>query len=204
VPRRVRTSRTAATGQTLRVDPDSLNAYLDQVLIGGRERRPIVLVDFQPEWPVRFERERARILDALGDVARVIEHIGSTAVPGLAAKPIVDILVTVADPDDESAFTPALERAGYVLRVREPGHCMFRTPDRAVQVHVWGQSDPEAGRYLTFRDRLRASEDDRKAYERLKRELAVRDWEDVNHYAQAKGSLIEAILARSREGCDSR
>jgi GrpB-like predicted nucleotidyltransferase (UPF0157 family) len=194
------TRATASAGQTLSVDPDSLNAYLDQVLIGGRERRTIVLVDSQAEWGVRFERERARILDALGDVACVIEHVGSTAVPGLAAKPIVDILVTVADPDDESAFTPALERAGYVLRVREPGHRMFRTPDRAVQVHVWGQSDPEVGRYLTFRDRLRASEDDRKAYERLKRELAARDWEDVNHYAQAKGDLIEAILARSRAG----
>jgi GrpB-like predicted nucleotidyltransferase (UPF0157 family) len=169
------------------------------VLVGGRERGPIVLIDPRPEWPQRFERERARILAALGDVARAIEHIGSTAVSGLAAKPIVDVLVTVADPDEESAFTPALERAGYVLRVREPGHRMFRTPDRDVHVHVWGRDDPEVGRYLAFRDRLRASAEDREAYERLKRELAGREWEDANHYAQAKGSLIEAILARARE-----
>jgi GrpB-like predicted nucleotidyltransferase (UPF0157 family) len=158
-----------------------------------------VLADASPEWPVRFERERARLLAALGPVARAIEHIGSTAVPGLAAKPVVDVLVTVADPDVEAAYAPALERAGYLPRVREPGHRMFRTPDRSVHVHVWGRDDPEVGRYLAFRDRLRASREDRQAYERLKRELAGREWEDANHYAQAKGGLIEAILARAHE-----
>jgi GrpB-like predicted nucleotidyltransferase (UPF0157 family) len=179
------------------VDPHELNAHADGVLIGGREPGRVVLVDSDPAWPARFERERARILAALGDGARRVEHIGSTAVPGLAAKPIVDILVTVADADDETAFVPRLERAGYVLRVREPGHRLLRTPDVSVHVHVWAETDPEVDRYTAFRDRLRSSADDRTAYERLKRELATRDWDDIGHYSYAKGSLIEAVLTRT-------
>ena len=107
-----------------------------------------------------------------------------------------DILVTVDNPDDEAAFAPALVHAGYELRVREAGHRMFRTPRRDVHVHVWADDDAEVGRYLALRDRLRASRDDRAAYERLKRELASRDWDDMNHYAEAKGELIEALIAR--------
>jgi GrpB-like predicted nucleotidyltransferase (UPF0157 family) len=166
-------------------------------LIGGRERRKIVIVEPDPAWPVRFRAERERIAAALGPRALRIEHIGSTSVPGLAAKPIVDLQVTVADPDDEPAFVPALEAAGYVLRVREPGHRMLRTPELDVHVHVWRDGDPAADRDLAFRDRLRASAEDRDAYERLKRELATRDWEHMNAYADAKGPLIEAILARA-------
>src|SRR5438876_1020098 len=98
------------------------DAYLDGVLIGGREKREIVIVDYDSCWPARYERARARVRHALGSLALRIEHIGSTAVPGLAAKPIVDVLVTVADPEDETLTVPALEAAGYELRVREPGH----------------------------------------------------------------------------------
>jgi GrpB-like predicted nucleotidyltransferase (UPF0157 family) len=181
------------------VDPAELDAYLDGVLIGPREPGPVTLMDWDPAWPARYERERARIRRALGGAARRIEHIGSTSVRGLAAKPIIDILVTVADVNDEAAFVARLERAGYVLRVREPAHRMFRTPDAGVHVHVLDDSDEEADRYLVFRDRLRASADDRSAYERLKRELAIRDWEEIGHYADAKGPLIETILARARE-----
>jgi len=178
------------------VDPRELEAYLDRVLIGDREPGPVVLVEWDPAWPARFERERTRICQALGSVARRVEHIGSTSVPGLAAKPIVDILVTVPDINDEGAVVGRLERAGYVLRVREPGHRMFRTPDLSVHIHVLGDGDEEADRYLTFRDRLRSSLEDRMAYERLKRELATCDWEEIGLYADAKGPLIETILAR--------
>ena len=125
------------------------------------------------------------------------EHIGSTSVPGLAAKPIIDVLVTVADADDETTLVPAMTSAGYQLRVREAGHRMFRTPDRDVHIHVWGDSDPEVLRYLRFRDRLRTSAEDRRSYEQLKRELSGREWPDMNHYANAKGVLIEQILARA-------
>ena len=177
------------------MDPAELDAYLDRVLIGPREPGPVTLEEWDPAWPARYERERARIRRALGG----IEHIGSTSVRGLAAKPIIDILVTVADVNDDEAFVARLERAGYVLRIREPGHRMFRTPGVGVHVHVLGDSDEEADRYLVFRDRLRASADDRIAYERLKRELAIRDWEEIGHYADAKGPLIETILVRARE-----
>jgi GrpB-like predicted nucleotidyltransferase (UPF0157 family) len=177
------------------VDPE-LQAQLDRVLVGGIEKRPIVIVEYDPRWPARFEHERDRVKAALGATALAVEHIGSTAVPGLAAKPVVDLLVTVTDPEDE-ALVGVLEQAGYVLRVREPGHRMFRTPERDVHVHVWRDSDPEVARYVRFRDRLRDSPDDRQAYERLKRELASRVWGDMNEYAQAKGELIEEIIARA-------
>jgi GrpB-like predicted nucleotidyltransferase (UPF0157 family) len=166
-------------------------------IIGPPQPGPVTLVEWDPAWPARFEHEAARIRGALGSVARRVEHIGSTSVPGLAAKPVVDILLTVNDPDAEADFLPALEAAGYVLRVREPRHRMFRTPDLGVHVHVHADDDPECDRVLVFRDRLRTDAADRAAYERLKRELAVRDWADRQQYADAKGPLVEAIIARA-------
>src|SRR5215216_4030399 len=128
------------------------DADLDRVLIGGRERRDIVIADYVASWPRRFEVERNRIAGALGSRALRIEHIGSTAVPGLAAKPIVDILVDVARLEDAD-----LARAGYVLRVREDDHRMFRTPELDVHVHVWPTGHPDIAAQLAFRDRLRTS-----------------------------------------------
>ncbi len=174
--------------------PD-LDAVLNAVLIGGREEREIVIVDYSPTWARRFEEESARIAAALSTVACRIEHIGSTAVPGLAAKPIVDILVAVEDPEDEEAYVPALEGAGYVLRVREPGHRMFRTPGRDVHVHVWRSGSDDERRLLVFRDRLRRNPEDRLEYERTKRELAGR-WSDMNYYAGAKSDVIDRIMER--------
>ena len=127
----------------------------DGFLIGDIERRDIVLLDYDPSWPARFEDEWARITAALGAELMRVEHIGSTSVPGLAAKPIVDVLVTVADAENETRYLPALQRAGYVLRVREPGHRMVRTPELDVHVHVLSDEDPAATAHLAFRDRLR-------------------------------------------------
>ncbi len=169
---------------------------LDRVLIGGREKREIVIADYDATWPSRFADQRARICLALGATALRIEHIGSTAVPGLGAKPVIDVLVTVEDPEDDSALLPAMQSAGYELRVRERGHRMFRTPEHDVHVHVWADADPEVDRYLTFRDRLRTSPEDRAAYEQLKRNLATREWSDMNEYADAKTELITAIITR--------
>ena len=174
--------------------PGMDDAYLDRVLVGGRERREIVIADYDERWPVRFSEERSRIAAALGDRALRIEHIGSTAVPGLAAKPIVDVLVEVARLDDAE-----LARAGYVLRVREEGHRMFRTPELDVHVHVSPSGHPDIAAQLAFRDRLRESAEDRAAYAALKRTLAERDWEDMNYYAEAKGALIREIRARAGE-----
>ena len=104
------------------------------------------------------------------------------------------MLVTVDDVEAEQAYGPALEAAGYVLRVREPGHRMFRTPSRDVHVHVWPTGSEGARRDLLFRDRLRIDAADRALYESAKRALAGRDWKDVNYYAEAKGPVIEEIL----------
>ena len=178
---------------------DDLDARLERALIGGREQRTLVVVDYDPQWPVRFAAERERIAGALGPTATRVDHIGSTAVPGLAAKPIVDILVTVTDPENEDAYVPALERAGYELRVREGGHRMLRTPARDVHVHVVPAGGAEERRYLLLRDHLRASPADRDAYAALKRTLAEREWPTMDHYAEAKAPLIEEILERARQ-----
>jgi len=168
-------------------------------LIGGPEPRPVVIVEYSEDWPRRYDAERARLAGALGARALRIEHVGSTSVPGLAAKPIVDIVVAVHDVDDEDAYRGALVDAGYVLRVREAGHRMFRTPARDVHVHLWNEGDPEVDDLLLFRDWLRIDAADRARYERLKRELATREWHDMNGYADAKGPLVNEIKTRARE-----
>jgi GrpB-like predicted nucleotidyltransferase (UPF0157 family) len=174
---------------------------LDRVLIGGREQRTIVIVDYDPSWPHRFEQEREQIARALGNRAQLIEHIGSTSVPGLAAKPIIDILVTVdaAEIEYDEQLVADLEATGYVLRVREPEHRMFRTPARDVHVHVFANGSDEIERDVLLRDRLRRSAEDRALYAMTKRELAQREWSDMNYYAEAKTDIIQEILARARE-----
>lgn len=170
-------------------------------LIGGAEKREIKIEDYDADWPKRFEAQARVITGALGRSALRVEHIGSTSVPGLAAKPIIDILVVVADSADESAYLSQLEAAGYVLRVREPDwheHRMFRTPAQDVHVHVYSAGCTEVERYLTFRERLRRNSDDRSRYERTKRELAAREWPDMNDYAEAKTEVIESIIAASQ------
>ncbi len=159
-----------------------------------------MIVDPDPAWAARFAEERARIAAVLGPVAHSIEHIGSTSVPGLAAKPIVDVLVTVEDITAEEDYLAPLLGAGYVLRTREPGHRLVRTPALDVHVHVLEADDPAAEAYLELRDRLRRSPEDRTWYEAVKRELAARDWPDMNAYSDAKTSVIEAIRARARVG----
>ena len=170
-------------------------------LIGGAEKREIKIADYDPGWPEKFEAHARVIADALGGSALRIEHVGSTSVPGLAAKPVIDILVVVPDSADESAYLSRLEAAGYVLRVREPDwneHRMFRTPERDVHVHVYSAGCTEIERTLAFRNRLRRNADDRRRYEQTKRELAAREWSDMNAYAAAKTEVIESILAASQ------
>lgn len=169
----------------------------DGVLIGGRERRDIVIVEADPAWPERFEVERTRIVEALGERALRLDHVGSTSVPGLAAKPVIDIDLSVADPDDEDSYVPALEAAGYVLRVREQGHRMLRTPALDVHVHVCAPDSDWETRHLVFRDWLRTHPDDRDLYAAVKRDLAGREWDDMNDYADAKTEIIAAIVARA-------
>ena len=161
---------------------------------------PVVLVDYDEAWPHAFAREETRIRAALGDEALQVEHTGSTSVPCLAAKPIIDILLVVADSANEAAYVPALEAAGYVLRIREPDWFEHRLlKDEKVNVHVFSSGCPEIERMLLFRDWLRGNDSDRELYERTKRELAEREWKYVQHYADAKSAVVEEIIARARE-----
>lgn len=174
-----------------------------EALIGGNEKRKIVIVDYDPRWPEKFQ-EHARIIErALGKNALAIEHVGSTSVPELAAKPIIDILVVVQDSALEASYLPALVEAGYVLRVRELDwhqHRMFRTQVLDVHVHVFSAGCVEIRRQLAFRDRVRSSAEDRSLYESVKRKLAQEDWPDMNAYARAKSDVVEQIIIRaSRE-----
>ena len=162
---------------------------------------PVVLVEYDPEWPGEFAREETRIRDALGDTALQVEHVGSTSIPGIAAKPIIDIALVVPDSADETAYVPALEAAGYTLRVREPDwfeHRLLKDTDPSVNVHVFPAGCPEIERMLRFRDHLRRDAADRELYEQTKRELAQREWKYVQHYADAKSEVVEAILERAR------
>lgn len=169
-------------------------------LIGGLEKRTIVIADYDPQWAQTFRVQAATIANALGSAALAIEHIGSTSVPGLAAKPIIDMLLVVADSSDETAYLPQLVAAGYELRVREPEfheHRMLRTPARDVHIHVFSMGSPEIDRYLVFRDWLRSDAADRHLYEQTKRRLAAQDWPDMNAYADAKSEVVAAILERA-------
>lgn len=166
--------------------------------VGGPEALTITLHDYDPAWVDRYKEHRERIRDALAPADVRIEHIGSTSVPGLAAKPIIDILVGVDDITAEEDYLDALLAAGYELRVREPGHRLVRTPERDVHVHILEWQHPAVDEYLLLRDRLRSDPDDRTLYESTKRALLASTWDDMNDYADAKTDVILAIKARAR------
>jgi len=166
---------------------------------------PIILVDSDPAWPGLFAREEARIRGILGDRVVRLEHTGSTSVPGLAAKPIIDITMTVADVLDEPAYVPDMEAAGYRLAIREHepewyDHRVFKGPDTNVNLHVFSAGCRELDRMVGFRDWLRTHDEDRELYEATKRDLVGREWKYVQNYADAKGEVVEAIAARAGIG----
>jgi len=172
-------------------------------LVGGPERVEIHLHSYDDGWPGAYLEHRTRIRAALTasgvDIEHlVIEHIGSTSVPGLAAKPIVDIVVGVPDITAEEDYLEPLLAAGYELRVREPGHRLVRTPARDVHVHLYERDDPAVAEYLLLRDRLRTDACDRDLYESTKRALLDEKWDDMNDYADAKTDVILSIKARAR------
>jgi GrpB-like predicted nucleotidyltransferase (UPF0157 family) len=160
----------------------------------------IHLEEYDPRWPELFKREAKRIRSALGDKMLRLEHVGSTSVPGLCAKPVIDILLVVKDSSDESAYVPALEKAGYLLRIREPEwfeHRLFKGPDTDINLHVFSLGAEEIDRMLRFRDWLRSQEADRKKYARVKRRLAKKKWRHIQNYADAKSSIIREIMERA-------
>jgi GrpB-like predicted nucleotidyltransferase (UPF0157 family) len=162
---------------------------------------PVLLAEPDPTWADWYTREEQRLRAALGPRALEVHHVGSTSVPGLAAKPVIDIVLVVADSSDESAYVPVLQEAGYQLKLREPDwhqHRMLIDHEPNVQVHVFSPNSSEVKRMLLFRDRLRTHAGDRNLYMRTKRELAAQRWTYVQEYADAKSSVVEAILARAR------
>jgi GrpB-like predicted nucleotidyltransferase (UPF0157 family) len=187
-------------------DPTDVAAYdeeLAKVTVGGP--RPLLgrieISGYDPDWPNWYEREEARIRAALGERVVRIEHVGSTSVPHLPAKPIIDIALEVPDSADESAYVPDLEAAGYVLRIREPEwfeHRLFKGPETEVNLHVFSAGCEEVEQMLLFRDWLRTNDDDRELYARAKRELAVRDWKYMQQYADAKTAVVHEIIGRAR------
>lgn len=173
-------------------DPRGLAA----VLVHGLKPAQVVVASHDPRWARRFTARARQLHRVLGEQARLIEHVGSTAVPGLAAKPVVDILIGIDDPDDEAAYLPALEAAGYDLTVRERQHRCLRAGDPAepVNLHCYPPGHPEIRKMLLFRDHLRRHARDRRRYEAAKRELATWQWRDMNYYAAAKSPVIAEIL----------
>ena len=162
---------------------------------------PIRLLDYDPDWPRRFEVEAKRIGEILREHALSIEHIGSTSVPGLPAKPVIDIVLVVVDSADEGAYAATLQHAGYSLHIREPGwyeHRMFKGPTNDVNLHVFSAGCPEIDRMLMFRNWLRTSESDRELYAQTKRRLVLQEWKYTQNYADAKTAVIEEIMLRAR------
>ena len=148
-----------------------------------------------------FAGQARRIRDLLGDTVLLLEHTGSTSVPGLSAKPIIDMVLAVPDSADEAAYVAPLETRGYVLRIREPDwfeHRLLKAPDLEANLHVFSAACSEIDRILMFRDWLRTHADDRALYEDTKRELAAKTWKYTQNYADAKSEVIEEIQARAR------
>jgi len=163
----------------------------------------IYLAPYDPTWPAQFEGEAAKIRAGLGDGALVLEHVGSTSIPGLAAKPIIDILLAVADSSDEDAYVPALTAQGYRLHLREPDweqHRVMKGENPYVNLHVFTAGSHEITRMLAFRDRCRTHRDEFALYAETKRALAGQVWRHVQHYANAKGEVVEAIIGRALAG----
>jgi GrpB-like predicted nucleotidyltransferase (UPF0157 family) len=160
----------------------------------------IELCAYDASWPGLYEREAQRVNAVLGDRVLLLEHVGSTSVPGLPAKPIIDVLLVVADSSREEAYVPPMEVAGYFLRIRERDwfeHRLFKGPDTNINLHVFSAGCVEIERMLGFRDHLRSNASDRELYAQTKRELASQHWNYVQEYADAKTDVVETIIARA-------
>jgi GrpB-like predicted nucleotidyltransferase (UPF0157 family) len=176
-------------------DPDPTE---DPWVNGPPAPETITIAPYNPEWPHRYQALSAEIRTALGNVALSIEHVGSTSVERLAAKDVIDIDLTVADPRDEDGYIPALERLGYVLTVREPSfhqHRCLRLAEPRANLHVFGPDCPEVIRHRMFRDWLRAHPEDRTLYEEAKR-AAVPGGGNVMDYNARKQQAIRKIYDR--------
>lgn len=187
----------AGPGPTPTSDED-----LRKVTVGERRphNAPVTVVEYDPRWPELFVQEADGVYSTLGVTALRVEHVGSTSVPGLCAKPIIDMLLVVQNSADEPSYVPALETSGYILRIREPEwfeHRLLKGPHTDINLHVFSAGASEIDRMLRFRDWLRANDADRDSYARAKRSLSQRMWRHVQHYAEAKTPVIQEIMDRA-------
>lgn len=176
--------------------------YLLAVTVGERRalNSTIYLAPYDSSWPSQFSLQANRIREALSKKVLLLEHVGSTSVPGLSAKPVIDMVLAVSNSADEPSYVPPLEEQGFVLKIREPGwfeHRLLKAPDIDGNLHVFSVGCEEIDRMLAFRDWLRVHDDDRRLYEQRKRELAARTWKHTQNYADAKSQVVQEILARA-------
>ena len=163
----------------------------------------IHLAAYDPAWPLLFARLERQKRAALGDQVLLLEHAGSTSVPGLSAKPIIDMVLAVVDSRDEASYVKPLEEQGYTLKFREPNwyeHRLLKPPQIDGNLHVFSDGCEEIEQMLLFRDWLRNHPEDRLLYEGTKQRLAAQTWKYTQNYADAKTEVIQQILARARRG----
>jgi len=166
------------------------------------EREEIELVPHIPEWEALFKKEAERLSSVLGDTLLQIHHIGSTAIPGILAKPIVDILPTVKDIHAVDRLTPSLEALGYEAKGEfgMPGRRYFiKSQDgkRLFNVHIFEEGHPDVERHLRFRDYMRSHPEDAAAYSDLKKELVKQSSDDMERYCWGKEDFVKAIEVRA-------
>ena len=170
-------------------------------LLGEPGGDPVEIEPYDSGWPVRFSEWKTRLSAALTPTEVTIHHVGSTSVEGLAAKPVIDVLVIVPDVDEEDAYLPGIESCGVPLRGREPDHRYFRPPKgapRVVQVHVADTTGDWGRDHLLFRDYLRAHPRACDAYAEVKQELVVTYRNDRLAYNEGKTEFILDTLEAAR------
>ncbi|WP_096877175.1 GrpB family protein [Oenococcus oeni] len=175
--------------------------YTESVTLGQVKQNPqISLQPYDTGWIKSYREEEERIKTALQEKALLIEHVGSTSVPGLSFKPIIDILLLVRDSSKEDDYVPNLITKGYVLRIREPEwyeHRMFKSKTKDINLHVFSLGCKEAQEMLNFRNWLRINDHDRLQYEAAKQELVSKKWQAVQEYADAKTPIVKRIKERA-------
>lgn len=179
-----------------------------QYLSERTEPAAIEIVDYDPAWPAQYERLQTRIAAALGTTALSITHVGSTSVPGLPAKPVIDVDIIVADICDESTYVPALEKAGFQFFMREPDfyeHRMFVDYNPQANIHIHSPTSGQVMRHTAFTTWLKNHPEDRNLYAEIKRKAskeAIENSEDVNQYNARKSAVLQQILARAMAAVD--
>jgi GrpB-like predicted nucleotidyltransferase (UPF0157 family)/uncharacterized protein YciI len=199
--------------QLLRKDPFKIHDLADYEIIAFEpsrfhpdfasfirepEREKIELVPYTPEWNTRFKAEAEQIKGALGDTLLEIHHIGSTSIPGIVAKPIIDILPVVKDIHAIDRLTPSLEALGYESRGEfgMPGRRFFikrQNGKRTFNVHIFEEGHPDIERHFRFRDYMRAHPDEALAYSELKKDLVIKFPDDIEQYCWGKEDFVKAI-----------